>query len=58
MFSIWWLLLAFVCGAYAGAIAVAVMTMAARQDRLAANATVAHRHRTSWRRSHGAIGHY
>lgn len=49
MFSIWWLLVAFVVGAYAGAIAVAVMTMASRQDRVT-DATA--RPEPHWRRRH------
>ncbi len=58
MFSIWWMLLAFVVGGYAGAIAVALMTMAARQDRIASQAPVAHRADPCWRRRHGTLGQY
>jgi len=36
--SLWWLLVAFILGAYAGAILVGLMSMAARNDEDAAEA--------------------
>jgi hypothetical protein len=58
MLSILWLFLAFVVGAYAGAIAVAVMSISARQEQNAAEAAVKRLGDGMWRREHGTIAQH
>jgi hypothetical protein len=53
--SMWWLLVAFILGAYAGAILVGVMSMAARTDEDNVERADARKRRGEYarRRSHG-----